>query len=62
MNDIQIIYTKEGMRIIHPTGANQFLTLEDLYSLWNRSKEKEKKVEQDTEVIHKYITEVKKLQ
>lgn len=59
---MEIIYSKEGMRIIHPSGVNQLLTLEDLYRLWNKAKEREKTIEQDAEMIHKHITEVEKHQ
>jgi len=59
---MQIIFTKEGMRIIHSSGANQFLTLEDLYRIWNEAKEREKKTELYSETIHDYISEVEKHQ
>ncbi|GAH45392.1 unnamed protein product [marine sediment metagenome] len=57
---MEIIFTKEGMRIIHSTGVNQFLTLADLYILWNEAKAEEKRAEENSEEIHKYITEVEK--
>ena len=59
---MEIIYTKEGMRIIHPSGSNQFLTLEDLYSIWDTAKKIEKRTELDAEKIHNYIFEVEKHQ
>jgi len=57
---MEIIYTKEGMRIIHSSGANQFLTLAQLYSLWDEGKKKEKEAEQYASEIHNHITEVEK--
>lgn len=55
---MRIEYTKEGMRIIHSTGSNQFITLEELYRLWNEAKAYEKETEQCAEEIHNHIKEV----
>jgi len=59
---MEIIYTKEGKRIIHPTGVNQLLTLEDLYRCWEHAKAKEKEAEQYAERIHDDIKKVEALQ
>jgi len=59
---MEIAYTKEGMRITHPTGVNQLLTLEDLHRLWEQEKEREKEVEQSASRIHDDINKVEALQ
>lgn len=59
---MEIIYTKEGKRIIHSTGVNQFLTLEDLYRLWDEAKKREKETEQYASRIHDDIKKVEALQ
>jgi len=50
------------MKIIHPTGVTQLLTLEDLYRLWDEASKREKEIEQDAERIHDSINKVEALQ
>lgn len=57
-----ITYTKEGKRILHPSGVNQLLTLTDLRTLWEKAKVTEKTVEQAAERKHDDVTRIEALQ
>jgi len=59
---MEIIYTKEGMKIIHSTGVNQLLTLEDLYRIWEHAKTRATHAEQYAQRKHDDIKKVEELQ
>lgn len=56
---MEIEYTKEGMKITHPTGVVQLLSSEDLTRLKNSQEQCKASIEADIERLDFYVTETR---
>lgn len=58
---IKIEYTFEGMKITHPTGVVQILSVEHLTRLKNSQENRKAKITQDITRYNSHITEANKV-
>jgi len=54
-------YTKEGLRLTHPSGVVQVLSVEALTSLKNRQEQRRTRIDEDITRINAHILEVQKI-
>ena len=57
---MKIEYTKDGMKILHPTGVVQVLRIEDLTRLKNSQEQRKARIDNDIALIDTHIIEVQK--
>lgn len=58
---MEITYTKEGMKITHPTGVIQILSVEDLTRLKNSQEQRKAEINEEITQINAHITEAQKV-
>lgn len=58
---MEIEYTKDGLKLTHPTGVVQVLSIEDLTRLKNRQEHRKAKITEDITRLNTHITETQKI-
>jgi len=61
MKQMEISYTKEGMKITHPTGVVQTLSIEDLQRIKNCQEQHKARINENIARLNKHITETQKI-